>query len=175
MNEENTDECNESQLLDVAPVEMDQFATHLRMLVKYLMLCDGDVIELGSGNYSTPLIHEVVKARGRKLDTYDSNEDWLDRFRNLEDESTTLNYVSDWSAFSVSKQYGLAFIDHADPPAHQRWIQVVGLIQFSSIIIIHDTEDDQYGYKNLEGISGLELIEEDVQHRAFTKVFRTHR
>jgi predicted O-methyltransferase YrrM len=155
-------------------IEMDQFATHIQMLIKYLMVCDGDVIELGSGNYSTPLIHEVVKSRGRKLDTYDSNEQWLERFRNLEDESTRLHHVKDWDSFSVDKKYGLAFIDHADPPSHQRWTQVVKLIPFSSLIIIHDTEDDQYGYKNLDDVSGLELIEEDERHSARTKVFKTN-
>ena len=148
---------------------MDLYATHQRLLVKYMMQTTGPVIELGAGNYSTPILHEIAAAQGRHLTTVDNNPEWLNRFKVFEWERHTLTLLPSWDDFRA-EPCGLAFVDHADPPGHPRWIQVEKLLPVAGVIVIHDTEDDLYGYAKL--IDQIVVIDEDTTHRTHTRVIR---
>ena len=148
---------------------MDLYATHQRLLVKYMMQTTGPVIELGAGNYSTPILHEIAAAQGRPLTTVDNNPEWLNRFKLFEWERHTLTLLPSWDDFQA-EPCGLAFVDHADPPGHPRWIQVEKLLPVAGVIVIHDTEDDLYGYARL--IDQIDVIDEDTTHRTHTRVIR---
>lgn len=148
---------------------MDLYATHQRLLVKHMMQTTGPVIELGSGNYSTPILHEIAAAQGRQLTTIDSNPDWLNRFKIFEGDGHTFKLLKSWNDFEP-ESCGLAFVDHADPPTHPRWLQVQKLLPVADIIIIHDTEDDQYGYSKL--IDLIDVIDEDTIFRTHTRAIR---
>ena len=148
---------------------MDLYATHQRLLVKYMMQTIGPVIELGAGNYSTPILHEIAAAQGRHLTTVDNNPDWLNRFKIFENDGHTLELLQSWDDFQP-ESYGLAFVDHADPPGHPRWLQVQKLLPVAGVIVIHDTEDDLYGYAKLMG--EIDVIDEDTTHKTHTRVIR---
>ena len=148
---------------------MDLYATHQRLLVKYMMQTTGPVIELGAGNYSTPILHEIAAAQGRPLTTVDNNPEWLNRFKVFESAGHTLTLLPSWDDFQP-ESYGLAFVDHADPPGHQRWIQVEKLLPVAGVIVIHDTEDDLYGYARL--IDQIDVIDEDTTHKTHTRVIQ---
>jgi predicted O-methyltransferase YrrM len=148
---------------------MDLYATHQRLLVKYMMQTIGRVIELGAGNYSTPILHEIAASQGRHLITVDNNPDWLNRFKIFESDSHIFKLLTSWDDFEPVS-CGLAFVDHADPPTHPRWLQVQKLLPIAEVIIIHDTEDDQYGYSKL--IDLIDVIDEDTTFRTHTRVIR---
>lgn len=148
---------------------IDPYATHQRLLVKYMMQTTGPVIELGAGNYSTPILHEIAAAQGRQLTTVDNNPEWLNRFKVFEWEHHTLTLLQSWDDFRA-ESCGLAFVDHADPPTHPRWIQVEKLLPVAGVIVIHDTEDDLYGYAKL--IDRIDVIDEDTTHRTHTRAIR---
>jgi predicted O-methyltransferase YrrM len=149
---------------------MDLYATHQRLLVKHMMATTGPVIELGAGNYSTPILHEIAAAQGRHLTTVDHNPDWLNKFRVFENARHTLTLLQSWDDFAVTEPHGLAFVDHADPPSHPRWLQVLKLIPTTSVIVIHDTEDDQYGYSKLMDL--IDVIDEDTTFQTHTRVIK---
>lgn len=149
---------------------MDLYGTHQRLLVKHLMRTTGPVVELGAGYYSTPILHEITQAQGRHLTTVDNNAEWLNRFNEFENEGHALQLIQSWDEFSVDRKYGLAFVDHADPPSHPRWLQVLKLIPSCEAIVIHDTEDVLYGYNQIMGL--VDVIEEDKAHRTQTMVIR---
>lgn len=134
-----------------------------------MMQTTGQVIELGAGNYSTPILHEIASAQDRHLTTVDNNADWLNRFKIFENDGHTLELLQSWNDFKP-ESYGLAFVDHADPPSHPRWLQVQKLLPVSGVIVIHDTEDDQYGYAKLMG--QIEIIDEDRTFKTHTQVIR---
>lgn len=148
---------------------MDLYATHQRLLVKHMLQTTGPVIELGAGNYSTPILHEIAASQGRHLTTFDHNPDWLNRFKIFEWEQHELQLLESWSDFAASK-CGLAFVDHADPPTHPRWLQVEKLLSVADVIVIHDTEDDLYGYAKLMHL--IDVIDEDTTFRTHTRVIR---
>ena len=148
---------------------MDLYGTHQRLLVKWMMQTTGPVIELGAGNYSTPILHEIAAAQGRHLTTVDNNPDWLNRFKLFENDGHTLELLQSWNDFKP-ESCGLAFVDHADPPSHPRWLQVQKLLPVAGVIVIHDTEDDQYGYAKL--MDQIEIIDEDRTFKTHTQVIR---
>ena len=43
---------------------MDQYATHQRLLVAAVMQTEGPIVEMGCGNYSTPLLVELLPGDG---------------------------------------------------------------------------------------------------------------
>jgi predicted O-methyltransferase YrrM len=149
---------------------MDLYGTHQRLLVKYMMQTTGPVIELGAGNYSTPILHEIAAAQGRHLATVDNNPEWLSKFEAFENAGHTLTLLKSWDDFVVTDPHGLAFVDHADPPGHPRWLQVQKLLPVAGVIVIHDTEDDLYGYAKLMG--EIDVIDEDTTHKTHTRVIR---
>ena len=149
---------------------MDLYGTHQRLLVKYMMQTTGPVIELGAGNYSTPILHEIAAAQGRHLTTVDNNPEWLSKFEAFENAGHTLTLLKSWDDFVVTEPHGLAFVDHADPPGHPRWLQVLKLIPTTNVIVIHDTEDETYGYAKLKEL--VDVIDEDTTFRAPTRVIR---
>jgi hypothetical protein len=140
------------------------------MLVKYLLQTTGDVIELGSGNYSTPILHEITAHQGRRLETIDNNKDWLKLFKHFESSLHTIQFIRRWNRFQPTKQYGLAFVDHADPPTHPRWLQVEKLLPLAQTIIIHDTEDPLYGYDKI--MDRVDVIDSCTQYKTHTLVLR---
>lgn len=148
---------------------IDPYATHQRLLVKYMLKTEGPVIELGSGNYSTPLLHELAVSQGRHLTTVDTDPEWLNRFKIFEGDGHVLELLQSWDDFHP-ESYGLAFVDHADPPGHPRWLQVQKLLPVADVIVIHDTEDDLYGYAKLMHL--IDVIDEDTTHRTHTRVIR---
>jgi predicted O-methyltransferase YrrM len=149
---------------------MDHYGTHKRLLVKHMMQTTGPVIELGAGNYSTPILHEIAAAQGRHLTTVDNNPEWLNKFRVFESTGHTLTLLKSWDDFAVTEPHGLAFVDHADPPGHPRWLQVLKLLQPTSVIVIHDTEDETYGYAKLMDL--IDVIDEDTTFQTHTRVIR---
>lgn len=149
---------------------IDLYATHQRLLVKWMMRTAGPVIELGAGNYSTPILHEIAAAQDRHLTTVDNNPDWLDRFKIFEGPGHVFNLLASWEDFAAPESCGLAFVDHADPPTHPRWLQVQKLIPVAGVIVIHDTEDALYGYAKLTHL--VDVIDEDTTHRTNTRVIR---
>ena len=148
---------------------MDLYDTHQRLLVKHMMQTTGPVIELGAGNYSTPILHEIAAVQGRHLTTFDNNPDWLNRFKIFEWEHHSLKLLSTWDEFHALP-CGLAFVDHADPPQHPRWLQVQKLLPVANVIVIHDTEDDLYGYAKL--MDQIDVIDEDTTHKTHTRVIK---
>jgi predicted O-methyltransferase YrrM len=148
---------------------IDPYATHQRLLVKYMLQTTGPAIELGSGNYSTPILHEIAAAQGRHLTTVDTNPEWLNKFKIFESDGHTMCLIQSWEEFEP-ESYGLAFVDHADPPTHPRWLQVQKLLPTAGVVVIHDTEDDLYGYAKLMHL--FDVIDEDTRYGTHTRVIR---
>jgi hypothetical protein len=147
---------------------MDPFATHQRLLVKYLMQTEGAILELGCGNYSTPLIHEIANAQGRAVLTLDSQQLWLSQFTHMRSESHRFQYVPNWGDWKTSEQYGLAFIDHA--PAERRMPEIRKLLDRVDVFVMHDTEDPAYNYDKVHFI--MDHIETDTRSSPWTTASR---
>jgi hypothetical protein len=112
---------------------------HLPLLLLGLTLTDdGAVLELGSGEGSTPLLRIDCEATGRKFHTLDNNREWCDK--------TGAQYIEDWDKLieeALTVQHGLIFIDHA--PGERRHLDAIRLANAADILVLHDTEEGGAG------------------------------
>ena len=146
----------------------DLYATHQRMLVKYLMRTTGPIVEIGCGDYSTPLIHEIASAQGRTVLTLESNADWLNRFSDYKTDWHSLQHVESWDDWQPAGRYGLAFIDHT--PGNRRPAEYLKLRDVTDILILHDTEARGYDWQTI--YSHIDHIETDADIKPSTTVLR---
>ena len=106
----------------------------------------GDVLELGCGDFSTPMLHELCVKR--KLISIDNEELWYNRFLYLWSTWHSLHLVKSWTNLpEYDKKWDIAFIDLN--PAYDRKIAISALSDNAKIIIAHDSEDlkNAYGYQ----------------------------
>jgi len=146
----------------------DAYSTHQRLLVKYLMQTTGPILELGCGDYSTPIIHEIAAAQGRTVLTLDSNADWLNRFSSYKTERHSFRHVESWDEWQPQSRYGLAFIDHT--PGPRRPVEFMKLQGVADVLILHDTEANGYDWHTI--YSHMDHIETDANVRPCTTVCR---
>lgn len=131
---------------------MDPHGTHLPLLVAAVARTTGDVLELGCGNYSTLVLHELCKALNRRLWTYDSDPAWLDQFMHLASDGHQLFPVDKdhWDSAAIHRPWGCAFVDHAGPDSgrgERRIVEIGRLAKWADAIVVHDTEEAGYGYE----------------------------
>ena len=120
------------------------WTTHMTMLLKVLDHSQGDVLEVGGGPFSTPLLHWICKMQGRKLITYENEPIFYNLCKKFQSGLHRIRFIENWDDIPL-KNYGLVFIDH-----HPDARRVVDLIRFkdcADFIVCHDTEKrEKYGW-----------------------------
>ncbi len=108
------------------------------------------VLELGSGRFSTPLLQAICALTSRKLVTADNNAEWLTRLNiaglGLSCKHETV-VVTDWDAVIENftrDSWGVVLVDHWPP--NRRGRDVARLASTAEWLVLHDSEDPQYGY-----------------------------
>jgi hypothetical protein len=134
--------------------DMDQVATHLRLLVAAALRTSGDILELGCGWYSTPVLHEIARATNRKLWTVDNQPYWLPPFEPFsQNPNHTLIRVGWWPElwrkFSDNQVFGLVFVDQGQPIEREYAIRhLLKDHHPAQVFVMHDTEEGHaYGYE----------------------------
>jgi len=121
---------------------MDPWGTHLPVLASVVARTKGPVVELGAGNYSTPLLHLLCK--GRRLLTAESNAEWMAKFEKLASPDHEFLRVKSWDdcpgVFDVP--WSVAFVDHA--PGSRRDKDLTRLATKATHIVLHDAQRHDY-------------------------------
>jgi len=122
--------------------------THIPMLVRAFDLSEGDVLEVGTGRYSTPILNWLCTVAKRYLYSYESSNHWYHKAQRY---AGTYHYViqaSNWEQATFDQRHwGMAFIDHS--PDGRRPVDIARLANLVDYIVVHDTEpehDEIYGY-----------------------------
>lgn len=117
---------------------MDEWATHQQALVHAVMRTNGSVLEMGCGNYSTPILHEICTLQKRRLISVDNNKEWSDIFISFANEYHEIRFIESWDA--LDGEYDVVFIDHA--PAERRKVDIERFKDKCKIMVIHDYLQD---------------------------------
>ena len=121
------------------------FGTHIHPLVMAVLNTEGTVIEFGTGDFSTTILHELCKYQNRKLISYDDHKEWHLNFVDLKSDNHEFTLVSDWSQVPII-ECGVVFIDHA--PAERRVVDIERFQNHAKILVVHDTDAiNYYGYQ----------------------------
>lgn len=150
------------------------FASHQKVLLYALNLNDKPILELGSGDASTPLIHAVVAPKRLKILTLDQNLEWLKKYTYLKNEFHSFGYYSDEDIYSFyasdSEQWGLVFIDNGTWNARTEAVKKYADI--ADYIILHDcdyfADSGELGFT----IEPIENMAQITGKRDYSKYFK---
>lgn len=123
---------------------MDAWATHIPMLVNFVCKTKKPVLELGMGDYSTPILHHLCQ--DRHLVSTEYKKDWMEKFKDLESPIHKIFHVEDWDSFDINMHsWGVAFVDHS--PGERRVADIDRLINIADFVIVHDSQEAGYKYE----------------------------
>ena len=132
----------------------NNYGTHRPYLVETIKNTKGNIIEFGCGDSSTLLIRDLIKNTDRKLISLESNYEWYNKFKYLENENHKLFFVNGredteevgnkWLEFIENNKeiqdldFDICFLDSSP------WIsRTVGLNYFKNkakYILVHDVD-----------------------------------
>ncbi|MCR4324229.1 MAG: hypothetical protein NUV69_00900 [Candidatus Curtissbacteria bacterium] len=126
------------------------WSSYFPVLIKTVQNTDGPILELGSGLFSTPLLHWLCAEQGRKLVTYEDVQEYYKFARKFRTETHEVNFVTDWDKEDFDKKkWSVVLIDHT---AKRRTTDALRLKKHAQYIVLHDTQEEaehHYGYKKL--------------------------
>lgn len=125
----------------------DGYGTHVPLLAAVISGAPlGPVLELGTGYFSTPLLHQMCKANGQTLYSLDTSADWIANFRDLAEDPDARHYfvqVNDpwkWEEAIDDlpiRDWAVTVIDQTPDPT--RIGTVRKLANRSAFLVVHDT------------------------------------
>lgn len=112
---------------------MDPYATHLEALVSTALATDGPILEMGCGDYSTPVLAAIANKMGRGFVVHSSNEEWASKFSDLAD----VNIVN-WDEWEPP-QFGMALLD-SEEHTLKRLSRLPKLLEVGGAVVVHDAD-----------------------------------
>jgi hypothetical protein len=121
------------------------YGTHIPLLASVVATAPrGDVLELGVGHFSSPLLSFLCKTMGRKLYSFEEKAEWLKNVEDLEAPHHELHVSTDpydWMPAVdelAVKHFAVIFIDHGRTN-QDRMAALRHLADRADFIVVHDT------------------------------------
>lgn len=124
------------------------YETHQPYLLEAVKRTTGNVLELGSGDGSTPVLHELCAAADKLLVTVDSDAGWLAKYTHLASDRHLFEHLAfPASTRWLDEPWGVVFVDHA--PGNNRYAAIERACSVAEYVVCHDTETLGYGLEDL--------------------------
>ena len=126
------------------------YGTHLGALIKVMSLTSGDVLELGTGVFSTPYLHYACLLAKRHLVSYDNDARWMHWVDYYKGPYHEIKYVKKWEDADIEKPWDMVLVDHT--PSIRRKEDIKRIANLAKYIIIHDSSEtyhDTYAYHEI--------------------------
>lgn len=134
-----------------ASLEM-QTSSHLPMLIKVVQNSVGPIAELGTGLFSTPLLHWLCEGE-KYIFSYENYKHYYDFAKLFATDSHKIVNVKDWDTQEYLDYYGVVFIDHSIPRRnHTRGDDALKFKDKADFVILHDAgpnSNPKYGYDKI--------------------------
>lgn len=144
------------------------WTTHMPLLIKLLLGTKGTVIEVGSGPFSTPLIHWICSYTGRKLITYENVQSYYKFAKQFQSKYHSIRFVETWDDMPV-QECAVIMIDHE--PSERRVVDIERFKDSCEYMIVHDTEEKRNDLYHFDSISHLFKNRVDFESGNRTTVF----
>lgn len=118
------------------------WTTYAPVLSKILSLTTGDVLELGTGLFSTPFLHWACYTTKRKLVSYENNPFYTDLAKQYVDDFHEVNATGAYREIDIEKEWDVAFIDFFE--VQDRHLPLEQLLKYAKYIVVHDTTPQDF-------------------------------
>lgn len=119
---------------------MDPYATHQRLLIAAAMQTEGLIIEMGCGDYSTPLLAEIAAAQDRPFIVYATSAEWGAKYQGI----ANVRVLKSWAEYPYPPWCGLTLLDNEEY-VRDRKRHVPRLLATSKIVVCHDMAQNEWG------------------------------
>lgn len=143
-------------------VETLNYGSHLPALMACTAVCEGPVLEIGSGNFSTPCLHALCVALGLPLVTTELEDSWREQFLGFSTPMhSVLKQTDELLQEFAQRQWGLVLVD--DQP-QTRMDRLNLFFNSARFVLFHDCNFPDYQQPLDEWLSAHEC-----HHRIYTK------
>jgi len=129
------------------------WSSHYPVLIKVFEHTKGDVLELGMGLFSTPLLHWLCMDQHRKLISLDRQQKYFDLNRRFQSDTHKIYLVEDWNKIDINHSWSFALVDH--DPAERRIEEIKKIANNTQYVIVHDTDPKENKYYHYDQIYPL--------------------
>lgn len=117
-------------------------ASHIPLLTRVIDISEGDIMEIGTGTYSTPLLHWLAHLYQRNLYSYENNQDWFKEASKENSNYHKIILISNWDSLPEKPpsgdRWGVIFVDHS--PGERRLTEIKRFADKADFIVVHDTQ-----------------------------------
>lgn len=126
-----------------------KYGTHLPCLIQAFSKTTGDVLELGTGVFSTPYLHYACTLAKRNLVSYENFTEWYEFMKKYENEYHKVNFVEKYADAQTDRQpWDIVLIDQT--PDSSRAEEASRLSGIAKYIIVHDSNPSNYKVTNYD-------------------------
>jgi len=116
------------------------WSTHMPVLIKLFSITDGPIMEVGSGVYSTPLLHWLCHPSRRRLVTYEADSDFIKLAKQYQSKNHGVRHIDRYLNIGTKKHFSIIFIDHGGYlDGETRGETAVHLKDCADYIVVHDS------------------------------------
>lgn len=119
------------------------------LLIKLVQMTHGPVMELGSGLFSTPLLHWLCAEKKRELVTCENSREFYEFARKFRSRNHKVRLVKTFDEVDSKRRWSVVLIDHSPERPLRRGDDVIKLKDVADYIVLHDSEpqeEQHYGY-----------------------------
>lgn len=123
-------------------IETLNYGSHLPALMGCTAICGGPVLEIGSGNFSTPCLHSLCSVLGLPLTTTEMDDSWREQFTGYITPGHRVLKQTDMLLEELARQqWGLVLVDDWPDTRIDRLNLFFNSARF---ILLHDANFPQY-------------------------------
>ena len=119
------------------------WASHLPALFSCLLATSGAVLEVGAGDWSTPLLRKFCEVAGREFVSFEEDPVWA---RKIGSRHVPLEAMGPELSTCARGQWSIVFLDHN---GHRRAADALLFVDSAEYVVIHDYPSPDI-FKNLD-------------------------
>jgi hypothetical protein len=129
-------------------------SSHIPLLSRIIDVSEGDIMEIGTSDFSTLFLHWMASVFKRNVYSYEN--DPVRYMKTLKSNSKyhKVFFVHDWDEIPekspTGKLWGVILVDHS--PAERRIEEIKKFADKADYVVIHDTEPDRENEYHYSGI-----------------------
>lgn len=145
-----------------------RYSTFLPILMEVMNRTKGDVLELGGGVFSTPVLHWMCETKRRNLLTIENDRKWIKFLQQYyQTDHHKFLYVEDWDQAedAINKEWDVVLVDHS--PSERRIEEIKKLANKAKFIVAHDSDpwkDKAYRYSTIYPLFKYKYNFDEVDH-----------